>query len=72
MKKYDNMTLEELWDAAQSAKAGKECRQIHRELKRSNKHDGLPMYRRYPNLPLVISVVSLLLVLLQIFFTCIH
>lgn len=43
--------------------SGKEARMLHRELKKYN--SGLPMFRRYPNLPLWISIVSLLLVLLK-------
>lgn len=42
---------------------GKEARMLHRELKKH--HSGLPMFMRYPNLPLWISIASLLLVLLK-------
>ena len=39
---------------------GKEARMLHRELKKH--HSGLPMFMRYPNLPVWISIASLLLV----------
>ena len=42
---------------------GKEARMLHRELKKH--HSGLPMFMRYPNLPLWISIACLLLVLLK-------
>lgn len=41
----------------------KEARMLHRALKGYN--SGLPLAMRYPNLPLWISIVSLLLVLLK-------
>lgn len=39
---------------------GKEARMLHRELKKY--HSGLPMFMRYPNLPLWISISTMLLV----------
>ena len=42
---------------------GKEARMLHRELKKH--HSGLPMFMRYPNLPLWIAIIALLLVLLK-------
>lgn len=55
------------WDYIDLAKesnrkdlTGKEARMLHRELKKHN--SGLPMFMRYPNLPLWISIATMLLV----------
>lgn len=40
--------------------SAKEARMLHRELKKYN--SGLPMFMRYPNLPLWISIATMLLV----------
>lgn len=63
--KYDNMTRRELWVAAMNVRKGKEARQLHRALKKFDPKDGLFFLDRYPNLPLIISIASLLLVLLE-------
>ena len=41
--------------------SGKEARKLHKALKKH--HGGLPLFARYPNLPLWISIATLLLVL---------
>lgn len=62
MKDFSSMTYRELMDECQRLNlSGKEARKIHRELKKY--HNGLPMFMRYPNLPLWISIATMLLVL---------
>lgn len=60
MKKYNSMTRQELWDAMQTADA-KELRQIHKALKKYSRTDGVPIYRRYPDLPNQLGIVVLIL-----------
>lgn len=64
MHNYDDMSIIELWSAADRTKNGKTLREIHRALK--NKGDrGLSFFTRYPNFPLIVSITSLILVLLE-------
>lgn len=58
-------TYEEICKDLKTAKPGKECRKLHKEL--HDYGDGAPVYLRYPNVPVVISLSSLLLVLLKLF-----
>lgn len=50
--------LLEIMEDFSKATYGKECRKIHREL-RKYYNSGLPLFARYPNLPLYISVATL-------------
>lgn len=58
--KYEGMTYRELLEETDRVQYGKQARMLHRELKKH--HSGLPMFMRYPNLPLWFSITSLLLV----------
>lgn len=70
MNKYENMTRQELWDAMQIDDP-KELRQIHKALKKYSKTDGIPAYRRYPDLPnqigIVVSVIAVVLFIILSF-----
>lgn len=44
----------------QTAEYGGECRKLHKELRKYYKQ-GLPLFMRYPNFPLIISVVAVAL-----------
>ena len=59
----------EIMEGMRTAKRGKEMRKIHRELKAYG--SGIPMYDRYPNLPLIVSIISLLLVITKPGLLCI-
>lgn len=61
--KYTGMTYRELLEETDRVQYGKQARMLHRELKKN--HSGLPMFKRYPNFPLWISIAALLLVLLK-------
>ena len=67
MKKYDSMTRQELWDAMQTEDV-KELRQIHKALKKYSKTDGVPMYRRYPDLPIQLGIIALVLAIFSVVF----
>ena len=51
----------ELCDKLKTVKYGKEARKLHKELKAYG--SGLPMFARYPRLPLIVSIICLLLLL---------
>lgn len=55
---YDSMTYSELLRAVHAAHgvSGKKARRLHRALKRFG--DGLPLWDRYPLLPMYISVLA--------------
>jgi hypothetical protein len=40
--------------------SAKEVRKLHKELKRDNK-SGLPLFMRYPDMPIYISVLALII-----------
>lgn len=61
--------MEEIYNDLSTCRRGKEARKLHKELKQYE--DGLPFMDRYPNFPLMFSLISLLLVLLQLFLPCI-
>lgn len=62
--KYDGWEYMELAiESNRKDLSAKDARMLHRELKKYN--SGLPMFMRYPNLPLWISIIALLLVLLK-------
>lgn len=64
MGEYDGWSYEQLLIECGSKKlSGKEARAIHRELKKYG--SGLPISRRYPNLPIWLSIASLLLVIIK-------
>ena len=57
--KYTGMDYGQLLRETDKAKPGRECRQIHRELKRLDKDNGLSFFERYPIvLAIVVSAVS--------------
>lgn len=61
MSNYSGWAYEDL--AKESNRKGltaKEARVLHRELKKHG--SGLPLFMRYPNLPIWVSIASLLLV----------
>lgn len=64
MRNYDDMEIMQLWDAADRTKDGKTLRAIHRALKKKG-DSGLSFFDRYPRFPLIISITSLILVLLE-------
>ena len=64
VEKYDIMTRYELWDAMQNATV-EELRQIHKALKKFNKNDGVPLMYRYPDLPIQLGTVALVLTVLS-------
>lgn len=48
-----------LWDMALKVESGKPSRELHRELKKHfGKKSGLPLYKRYPNAPIIVSVIT--------------
>lgn len=60
MNQYEGMTYRELLEETDRVQYGEQARLLHRELRKHN--DGLPMFMRYPNLPLWFSIIALLLV----------
>lgn len=69
VKRYDEMTKQELWDAMQTSMP-KELREIHWCLKKY--HDGIPFIERYPyflfyvshvvaGLAIVIAVIAIVM-----------
>ena len=61
--RYESMTYPELLHESDKCLRGKEARQLHRALKKYG--SGLPMFIRYPNLPIWFSIIVLLLLLLR-------
>lgn len=60
--KYDGWDYFRLADESNRKNlTGEEARMLHRELKKHR--SGLPMFMRYPNLPLWISIATMLLVI---------
>lgn len=62
-KKMDEKTkmksYEELMEELKYALPGEDCRRLHKELKRHfNGKGGLPLFMRYPNFPIIISVIA--------------
>lgn len=70
MNQYEGMTYRELLDEIDKVRYGKEARMLHRELRRHR--SGLPLFMRYPNFPLWISIMSLLLVVIGAILRGIH
>ena len=60
MDKYENMSYLELSEAAIKANP-KELRKIHK-IMRKRGYGGFRFFDRYPQLPLIISIISLILV----------
>lgn len=56
----NDLTYKELLDALNLATSSKEVRRIHKELKKYGY--GLPLFQRYPDLPLYVSMTSLIAV----------
>ena len=50
-------TYSEIMDDVQKASYGKERRILHKELKESY-GEGLPLFMRYPDLPMIVSIIS--------------
>lgn len=67
---YIGLTYPELMELSMNVTYGVEARMLHKALKKYK--SGLPMFMRYPNAPLVVSICSLLLVLLGRFLSYIH
>lgn len=62
MNKYNGWHIWDLMDESNKKNlSGKDARMLHRELKKHG--SGLPIFMRYPNLPLWISILTMLLVL---------
>lgn len=51
-------TYSEIMKDVQKASYGKERRILHKELKESY-GEGLPLFMRYPDLPMIVSIISL-------------
>lgn len=68
MKKEKRMqkkrTYVEIFEDIERAKYGKECRILHKELKKAG-YGSLPMYMRYPNLPDIISCIALVVAIVM-------
>lgn len=60
-------SYQEIMNDLQTAKYGKECRQLHKELKQINRKNGLPLFTRYPNLPEIITTIVATMILAGIF-----
>ena len=59
-REVDSKELYALWNRLAKAQPGKEMREVHKELKKYGY--GVPFFGRYPNSPLVISIIALLVV----------
>ena len=46
----------EIMEDVKKAPYGKPCRRLHKELKEYK--DGLPMFMRYPNAPIIMSIIA--------------
>lgn len=57
-----NRTYAEIFNDVDNAKYGKDCRRLHKELKRAG-YSGLPMFMRYPTIPIICETISLILVI---------
>ncbi len=56
-----------LWNMALKVKSGKPSRKLHKRLKKHfGKKSGLPLYKRYPNMPLALSIIALFLSLVAL------
>lgn len=65
MNKYEGMSKWQLWEAEKTVKRGKDARQLHRALKKADPGNGLFFHQRYPMLPLIVSIISLILVYMK-------
>ncbi|MBE5877087.1 MAG: hypothetical protein E7290_09420 [Lachnospiraceae bacterium] len=65
MKNYEDMTYLELCEAMQTAPYGKECRKIHKVLKK-NFGDGLFFYQRYPMFPFALMAIAIVVSIIAI------
>ena len=55
-------SYKEIMDDVQKANYGKEMRALHKELKQhEDRYGGSPMFMRYPNLPYIVSAISLII-----------
>ena len=64
-REIDTKKLHELYERLATAQPGKEARELHKELKKFG--DGVPFFYRYPNFPLIISIIALLVSLTKLF-----
>ena len=56
-----------LWARALGVDSGKPSRELHKQLKKHfGKKSGLPLYKRYPNMPLALSIIVMLLSLVAL------
>ena len=68
--RYSDWEYEELaMESCRKDLSAKEARMLHKALKKYN--SGLPMFKRYPNLPLWISITAVMLVALKKVLLCI-
>lgn len=58
-KPREGRDFEELLDRLRFCSSAKEARAIHKELRKYG--DGMPLYDRYPNLPIWVSSAALVL-----------
>lgn len=56
-KENNTRTYAELMEEFKTAVPGEQCRRLHKELKK-NDGCGLPLFMRYPNFPIIISIVA--------------
>lgn len=61
----DRRKYSEIMEDVKKAPYGKERRKLHKELKRDY-NDGLPLFMRYPNLPIYVSAASAFIAVLGI------
>lgn len=65
MSKYDDMDYLQLCKVRDNTKSPRELRIIHKAFKMNGYPGGVDFVDRHPNLPLAISITSLLLVSLK-------
>lgn len=56
-EKNNTRTYAELMEEFKTAVPGEQCRRLHKELKKVD-GCGLPLFMRYPNFPIIISIVA--------------
>lgn len=55
----EQRTYKEIMNDLQTAKYGKECRKLHKELKQIDRRNGLPLFMRYPKFPDIVMEITL-------------
>ena len=64
-------TYKEIMDDVQKASYGKEMRKLHKELKEIDPGNGFPLFMRYPNLPDIAMIATLIFQCAALFFVLI-